>query len=417
MSNTAFSPLDLSLLIRARVVVSVVLSMVFAGFANGLLYAWVPIRLSALGYDPSVAGMLIAVTAVGGFLGCFITAPLVRRLGQARAWLLSLGMLLISHGILAFTEEPLLWGLGRLAYGVAMTQLFVVGQSWFNALVTNRFRGRVQSSLNTLFVVGLGVGGFGIGFLSVDGNMAPLMALGLTIAALSPMLIPGLPRVPTPQAARVQVLRAWQISPLAVSGMLFAGGVTMLVQGYAPIFAHAKGFEPGQIGLMLLLMQLGIFGVPISAGFVSDRIDRRWVIVVCTVLIVGCAAFASEVAGLNFLFLVAAFGLWAGATEAIFSVASAQASDHAQAEEYLSLSSTLILVWSIGAALVPGVTSVLTRMFGVSAFMVVAAVLALAFLLFTLVQLRLQPKPLETISENGSMRDEPGLELSDSPPR
>ena len=298
-----------------------------------------PIRLSALGYDPSVAGMLISVTAVGGVLGCFITGALVRGLGQARTWLLALGMLLsdfLRHAGLYRAAAVL--GLGRLAYGVAMTQLFVVGQSWFNALVTNRFRGRVQASLNTLFVVGIGVGGFGIGFVSVDGNMAPLVALGLTVAALTPMLLPGLPRVPTPRAAQVRVLRAWRISPLAVSGMLFAGGVTMLVQGYAPIFAQAKGFEPAQIGLMLLLMQLGIFAVPLSAGFVSDRVDRRWVIVACTVLIVGCAACASEVAGLNFFFLVAAFGLWAGSTEAIFSVTSAQASDHAQPEEYLSLS-------------------------------------------------------------------------------
>jgi len=415
MTNPTFSALDLSLLIRVRVVVSAVLSMVFAGFASGLIYAWVPIRLSALGYDPSVAGMLISVTAVGGVLGCFITGALVRRLGQARTWLLALGMLLISYATLAFTEQPLFWGLGRLAYGIAMTQLFVVGQSWFNALVTNRFRGRVQASLNTLFVVGIGVGGFGIGFVSVDGNMAPLVALGLTLAALTPMLLPGLPRVPTPRAAQVRVLRAWRISPLAVSGMLFAGGVTMLVQGYAPIFAQAKGFEPAQIGLMLLLMQLGIFVVPLSAGFVSDRVDRRWVIVACTVLIVGCAAFASEVAGLNFFFLVAAFGLWAGSTEAIFSVTSAQASDHARPEEYLSLSATLIMVWSSGAVLVPGVTSVLTRLFGVSAFMIVAGVLAVVFLVFTLVRLRLREQPvldLATASEA-----DPGLDLSDPPLR
>ena len=41
MTNPAFSALDLSLLIRVRVVVSAVLSMVFAGFASGLIYAWV----------------------------------------------------------------------------------------------------------------------------------------------------------------------------------------------------------------------------------------------------------------------------------------------------------------------------------------------------------------------------------------
>ena len=155
--------------------------------------------------------------------------------------------------------------------------------------------------------------------------------------------------------------------------------------------------------------------MPLSAGFVSDRVDRRWVIVACTVLIVGCAAFASEVAGLNFFFLVAAFGLWAGSTEAIFSVTSAQASDHAQPEEYLSLSATLILVWSSGAVLVPGVTSVLTRLFGVSAFMIVAGVLAVVFLVFTLVRLRLREQPEPDLAADAAV--DPGLDLSDPPLR
>ena len=91
--------------------------VVFAGFASGLIYAWVPIRLSALGYDPSVAGMLISVTAVGEVLGCFITGALVRGLGQARTWLLALGMLLISYAA-AFTGSRCSGGLDG-AYGVA----------------------------------------------------------------------------------------------------------------------------------------------------------------------------------------------------------------------------------------------------------------------------------------------------------
>ena len=90
-------------------------------------------------------------------------------------------MLLISYATLAFPSSRCSGSSGGWPLALPLTQLFVVGQSWFNALVTNRFRGRVQASLNTLFVVGIGVGGFGIGFISVDGNTAPLVALGLTL--------------------------------------------------------------------------------------------------------------------------------------------------------------------------------------------------------------------------------------------
>ena len=144
----------------------------------------------------------------------------------------------------------------------------------------------------------------------------------LTTLAGIPLLVPGLPTVNVAQDSAIRLKRTWQISPVGFMGMFFVGGLTLLVQGFAPIYGQAVGFAPTQIGFMLLLMQIGIIGVQIPAGVISDRWDRRWVLIACAPMITAFAGLTSQVTGLNFFILVAAFALWAGATETIFSIST-----------------------------------------------------------------------------------------------
>ena len=146
--------------------VSLIISMTLVALGNGLLFAFVPIRLAGLGFEPFVAGTLIVVLAVGGFIGCFVAGPMMKRFGMARAYIIGLVMLLCAHAILALTADPLAWGVSRLIYGTAVSQLFVVTYSWINGSVTNKARGRVQTVFYSCFIVGMGVGGYGISFMT-----------------------------------------------------------------------------------------------------------------------------------------------------------------------------------------------------------------------------------------------------------
>ena len=49
---------------RLRVVLTLIISMTLVALGNGLLFAYVPIRLAALGFEPFVAGALIVVLAL-----------------------------------------------------------------------------------------------------------------------------------------------------------------------------------------------------------------------------------------------------------------------------------------------------------------------------------------------------------------
>jgi MFS family permease len=72
---------------------------------NGLLFAYIPVKLAAEGFAPWVAGMIITVTAIGGLGGCLLTGPLVRRVGHARVFATLAAVVILSVLLLALGTD------------------------------------------------------------------------------------------------------------------------------------------------------------------------------------------------------------------------------------------------------------------------------------------------------------------------
>ena len=80
--------------------------------------------------------------------------------------------------------------------------------------------------------------------------------------------------------------RAWRISPVGVAGMLAVGGLSMMIAGFAPIHATAKGYSQQEVATLLFAMPLGTLLFQIPFGWISDRTDRRYVLVAASLLVV-----------------------------------------------------------------------------------------------------------------------------------
>ena len=63
-----------------------IVSMGLLAVGNGLLFAYVPVKLAAEGFAPWVAGAIITSLGAGGLIGCLLAGPLVRRVGHARVF-------------------------------------------------------------------------------------------------------------------------------------------------------------------------------------------------------------------------------------------------------------------------------------------------------------------------------------------
>ena len=365
-------------------VAGIIVSMAMIAMSSGLIMAHVPIKMGLLGYEPAMAGWMLTAMSAGGFIGCIGTGYVVRRVGHARAYLFLASLIIMSHWVLTLTPDPAVWIVGRFGYGIAASALFIVSQSWLNDACPNEWRGRVMAVFYMSYILCMGGGGFLNGLLDQETSMSALIAVGFVTAATFPVALTSLPTPAPPASVSVAFKAVWKISPVGLMGLLAVGGMSMLVIGFAPIYADAKGFSPFEIGTLLFLMQFGMLAVQFPLGALSDRIDRRYVLVIACALVVVFAAITASLTDLNLWVLIVLFGVWSGATETVYAVANAHANDRAEPQYYVSLSMTLLFCWSITGAITPGVASYLVAEFGIEAFMVLAIGIAFVYGLFVI---------------------------------
>lgn len=370
--------------VSALAIASVILSMGLVSIGNGLMFSYIPIRLSADGVDPSWAGSILSGMSFGSLAGCLLTNRIVRRVSHARAYMVFTALIILSNLTLALRVDPALWLAARLGYGFAIAALFIISQSWLNDVVENRIRGRVMAIFYITYIMGLGTGSLVLTFLDIATNLPPLVSVLLATLSILPIGLTTLPLPAPPTPGTISFKRAWTISPVGLASMLAVGGMSMLAGGFTPIHLSASGYSKDEVALLMFAMPVGTLLVQLPAGWISDRMDRRIVLAGCAILSAASAAICGLFDGASLLFLAAVFILWDGATESVYSIGNAHAGDKAKKEEMVELSATMLFAWSVSGFLVPGIATALTSRFGTIAYFPLAIAIAHAFAAFVI---------------------------------
>lgn len=363
-------------------IASVIVSMALIAVGNGLMFAYIPVRLGADGIDPVWAGLIITGLSAGGLAGCLLIGSLVRRVGHARAFMVLSALIALSNVAIGAGPYPLLWMAARALYGFAICGLFVVTQSWLNDVVENNIRGRVMAMSSVTYIAGLGVGYYALALVDIHSSAAPMVGIAFTALSILPVGMTRLAQPPPPASASVALGRAWRISPVGVAGMLAVGGLSMTISGFAPIHATAKGYSQGDVALLLASMPLGTLLLQMPLGWASDRIDRRVVLVLAALLaaVAGSLALGFDRGALAVLIVI--YVVWDGAAESVYSLATAHASDRAGRDDLVALSSSLLFAWSAAGFVVPGIVTALSALYGTQVFIHVAVAIASIYALF-----------------------------------
>jgi MFS family permease len=379
-------------------IASVILSMSLLAVGNGLLFAYVPVRLGHEGFPPFWAGAILTALSAGGMVGCFLAGALVRRLGHARTFMALVALILLSNVLVATGTDPMLWLASRTLYGFAINGLFIVSQSWLNDAVGNAIRGRVMAAFYICYIVGLGLGSMILGFVPIATPAAPLVAVLFAFLSIIP-IVAARPRQPAPpEAASISFAKAWAISPVGVAGMLASGGLSMMVAGFTPIHATASGFSQSDVSILMVSMQLGTILFQLPFGWLSDNTDRRYVLIGVSALVAIFGILAAQAQDATYLLIVVIFVIWSGVTESIYSISSAHANDRAEPQDLVTLTSTMLFSWSLAGFVAPGLATLLTVWVGTQAFMGLAVAIALVFCLFVAWRILAAPPPLQSAS-------------------
>ncbi len=344
-----------------------------------------------LGFSTEVIGLLGSAHFVGFFLGCWWAPRVIGSVGHARGFAVfatagTIGA--ISHMMLV---DAYAWAAMRINSGLCVAGCYTVIESWLQAKVTNKTRGRALGLYRVADTIGNMFAQLLISVLAPAEYFSYNIIAILCCASLLPLALTRVPQPKTQSTLRLKPLFAKRISPMAVSGVIVAGLTSASFRSVGPIYGQRIGLENDEIGYFLAAFVVGGAVAQYPAGWLADRFDRRTVLIGLSLLAsmsCGAAFFAPSVGIWAVFASVIFFGL---VTFPVYSVAAAHANDFVAPENMVELSSSLLFFFAAGAIVSPLLVSTLISNFGPSAMFAFIAIAHIALCVYGFIRKASRP--------------------------
>ena len=369
-----------------RTVRSVLLSVLILLLGHGLQLTLLPLHAQQIGWSNDLIGLTGSAYYLGFALGCVYVARFIVKVGHIRTFIVSVSVAAISILSVTLVANFEFWLLARLANGASMAALYTVVESWLNERSENHQRGSLLALYSAICLGAMAAGQI---FIELDGSgLAPLFSLAvmMLMAAILPIGLTTQLQPAAPvnlQFDLRQVNRASQVGWVAAA---LAGIVVGLLWSMGAVYAvsTAGALEAGSRFILCVL--LGGFLLQLPAGRLSDRMDRRWIL-----LLLGLCGLAGSLLALYAPFAattnlyIAGFLCGAGAMP-IYSIAIAHANDNAQGH-FLQIASGMLVIHAIGCIAGPMLYALLAGIGGLDVFMLTIALAFALCVLWTAIRL------------------------------
>lgn len=339
-------------------------ALVYAG--NGLQGVVVPLRGVAEGFPTTVLGLFGSAFSLGFMGGCLAGPRVVRRVGHIRALAVFAALAASTALLYPLMPDPLPWVALRMAGGAALAGMFLVIESWLNERATNADRGRIFGAYMVVNYAAVTAGQL----LAAAGDPKGFALFAVAAIGISWALIPiGLTTAPAPQpvpAARLRVLRLFSVSPVGAVGSVIIGITSGAFGTLAAVFGARLGFTTLEIAVFLGASIVGAAAMQVPAGWLSDRMDRRRIIVALGGLSAALglwmavsgrmglaeAGAAAIGVGLPEAWIVAAF-LYGCASYPLYGLLVAHMNDFVAEDAFVETASGTLFLWGAGAVIGP----------------------------------------------------------------
>jgi MFS family permease len=345
---------------------------------NGVFSTFIALRMAMEGFATGSIGMVVAAYSVGFLLGCRFAGRLVRHVGHIRAFAVLAGAMCAFTLLYPFVIGTLPWTALRALNGAAAAGMFMITESWLNHRTPAGERGRVLAAYTIASKLAFGGGQFLLGLADPAGQLLFMVAAIAYALSLIPVALTAEGAPPIETSRRMPLRELYRASPLGVVGVLLAGLVGSAVSGLAPVFAQRIGLSATEVGTFIAVLTVGGLVLMWPIGWLSDRFDRRIVLLVTAVLMALSTIALAVVWNWSMLALYALIALFGGLAGAIYPICVAHTNDFIDRSQVVSVSGSMLLLWSVGATVGPLAASPLMDAFGPSALFWLAAVFSMA---------------------------------------
>jgi MFS family permease len=302
--------------------------------SNAAITTMIAIVIAQRGGEQSDVSLIAACYALGFMLGCFVAPSQTYRVGLIRAYAGAAALV-----TMAIVGMELLEGVGLWAF----------------------LRGRVIAAYS--IVMGLGSLASQMIFLLVDAETDGFVLMFAVVMNFAVVLVAftssSPPTIEPPPKKRFRILT---ITSMTASIAAFVSGFTVVsIISILPFYLTEHEVTAELVAMSLATLYLGrlLFQWPI--GSLSDRLDRRSILVVLSAIVTALMVlmilvgvrdggilngdFGPLMQGGAFLIIL----LLGGMIFPIYSVASSLAFDRAEGKSMIDISTSLLVVYSLGS--------------------------------------------------------------------
>ncbi len=353
--------------------------MAFVFIGNALIVSSVGVILKQISVGEVFIGLIGSCFFVGAMISTISSHRIISKVGHIRAFgLFSAGfsICIILHNL---SENLYFWAFLRLVMGACYYGILIIIESWLNEKAKNAVRQRVLSFYEVVFYSSFGLGTLIIAFDLPSEQLFVIAACFIMFSSI-PLNLIRIKEPLIPAKSPISLPKIFTIAPLALLTS-FIGG--MLMNGFfsmASLFVLLQGYGAAEVSYFIFFGILGGFIAQSLIGFVSDRLGRKFSIILCA-----CVALASMLVYVIFTPSLAwqfAIALFLGmGIFCLYALALARANDMLEDKsKRVELGRAVLFCYSLGSLLAPLTLGVVMQTLNYKGF-AYFYILALAFLI------------------------------------
>jgi len=304
-----------------------ILTVAVSGFSQGLLLPLLSVLLEKNGVSSSLNGL----SAAALYLGMLIATPLmekpVRRFGYKPVILFGIGLIIIAISLFPIWVNYYFWILLRFLVGIGDSALHFASQVWITSTVDPKNRGRSISIYGLSYGIGFGIGPLGILLLKYGHWVPFVIAVILFLIILIPILKleNEKPEELQESVKEKRYIKVYALAGIALMPMFIFGLLEATLNNSFPIYGLRVGLSEAKVSILLSSFVIGSLIFQLPLGIISDKIGRRKVLIVVTLLGGILFMLVPSVSDTKMLFAI--FVLAGGLVGSLFSLGLAYVAD------------------------------------------------------------------------------------------
>lgn len=348
---------------------------------NGMQGTLLGLRGESDGFSTLSLSIVMSAYFIGFLFSSRYTPQLIRRVGHVRVFA-ALGSLvsavLISYPVLV---EPWAWAIGRVVVGFCFCGVYITAESWLNDAASNETRGKSLSVYMIVQMAGVVFAQWVVAQGDVTGYVLFIIPSILVSLAFAPVLlsVKPMPAFDTTKPMKIRDLIG--ASPLACFAMFMLGGVFAAQFGMSAVYGARVGLSVGQVTTFVSAIYIAALVAQYPIGWLSDRMDRRVLIIWVSVIGAGGSLVAFFVQD-SFLMIVISGAIVGGMSNPLYALSIAYVNDYLEKEDMAAASGGLLFINGVGAIAGPLIVGAMMDALGNNGYWLFTAALMGAVAVF-----------------------------------